>query len=358
LSITWGTALVSVLQYAEGLSDRQAVGQVRARMDWKFLLGLELDDPGFDFTIPGDFRSRLIAHGLEERVLARLSGAGLLRVGGRQRTDSMHVLAAVRTLNRMEFAGETVRAALEALTETCEPDSPHVITNVETTDATTDDGAMTPTIHQHLAHRRLAPDEHVAGADTHHTRRSGTGQEPALAQDAFAVDGDAEKVTCPRGAVSVSWSGQRKPSGTPVARVHFALAGCRPCPLRSRCSKAANGRWGRSLTLLPREQQEILTRQRAEQQTSPLRHPRRRRGHHLPGRPPHPAAPHPLRRPGQDPSRPRPVRHRHQPHPHRCLAQRHPARRYPRLSSRPPRSRSMTRPRSPKCGFTNGVRHD
>ena len=67
----------------------------------------------------GDFRSRLIRHGLEERVLeavlARLSGAGLLRAGGRQRTDSTHVLAAVRTLNRMEFAGETLRAALEAL---------------------------------------------------------------------------------------------------------------------------------------------------------------------------------------------------------------------------------------------------
>src|SRR6266568_260573 len=112
-------ALVPVLQYAEGLSDRQAADQVRARLDWKFLLALELDDPGFDFTILGDFRSRLIEHGLEERVLeavlARLSGAGLLRAGGRQRTDSTHVLAAVRTLNRMEFAGETLRAALEAL---------------------------------------------------------------------------------------------------------------------------------------------------------------------------------------------------------------------------------------------------
>ena len=112
-------ALVSVLQYAEGLSDRQAADQVRARLDWKFLLGLELDDPGFDFTVLGDFRSRLINHGLEEQVLdvvlARLSGAGLLRAGGRQRTDSTHVLAAVRVLNRMEFVGETLRAALEAL---------------------------------------------------------------------------------------------------------------------------------------------------------------------------------------------------------------------------------------------------
>ena len=113
-------ALVSVLQYAEGLTDRQAADQVRARMDWKFLLGLELDDPGFDFSVLSDFRARLIEHGLEEKVLEPGPGAaardlGLLRAGGRQRTDSTHVLAAVRTLNRMEFVGETLRAALEAL---------------------------------------------------------------------------------------------------------------------------------------------------------------------------------------------------------------------------------------------------
>ena len=79
-------ALVSVLQYAEGLSDRQAADQVRARLDWKFLLGLELDDPGFDFTVLGGFRSRLIGHGLEERVLeavlARLSAAGCCAPAG------------------------------------------------------------------------------------------------------------------------------------------------------------------------------------------------------------------------------------------------------------------------------------
>ncbi|MEU9546713.1 transposase [Streptomyces mirabilis] len=112
-------ALVAVLQYAEGLTDRQAADQVRARMDWKFLLGLELDDPGFDFSVLSDFRARLIEHGLEEKVLdlvlERISALGLLRSGGRQRTDSTHVLAAVRTLNRMEFVGETLRAALEAL---------------------------------------------------------------------------------------------------------------------------------------------------------------------------------------------------------------------------------------------------
>src|SRR5262245_32870475 len=67
-------ALVSVLQYAEGLTDRQAAEQVRARMDWRYLLGLELDDPGFDFTVLSVFRSRLLAHSLEERVLERVLG--------------------------------------------------------------------------------------------------------------------------------------------------------------------------------------------------------------------------------------------------------------------------------------------
>ncbi|WP_329528750.1 IS1182 family transposase [Streptomyces sp. NBC_01462] len=112
-------AMVSVLQFAEGLTDRQAADAVRARIDFKYCLGLELDDPGFDFSVLSEFRDRLIAHGLEEQVLdtllQRLSGLGLLRAGGRQRTDATHVLAAVRAVNRMEFVGETMRAALEAL---------------------------------------------------------------------------------------------------------------------------------------------------------------------------------------------------------------------------------------------------
>ncbi|WP_030549401.1 IS1182 family transposase [Streptomyces albus] len=414
-------ALVSVLQYAEGLSDRQAADQVRARMDWKFVLGLELDDPGFDFTVLGDFRSRLIKHGLEERVLevvlSRLSDAALLRAGGRQRTDSTHVLAAVRTLNRMEFVGETLRAALEVLaatapdwlgglissawverygarvdnyrfpkgenvrrewaeqvgrdgfvlldavdeaaarawlreipavrtlrrawaeqyhrdgegvrwregkdlppardrlsspydtdahygnkrgsgwcgykvhlSETCDPDAPHLITSVETTNATVNDMEVTGTVHERLAGRGLTPREHLVDAgyvtaahilaareehgidllgpvaiDAHHSGRDA--RAPDLSQAAFQTDWDAKKVICPQGAASVSWSQQRKASGTPLVRVHFALADCDACPLRPRCTKAANGKWGRSLTLLPRKQQQILEQRRAEQQT-------------------------------------------------------------------------------------------
>ncbi|MEV7995713.1 IS1182 family transposase [Streptomyces sp. NPDC086077] len=112
-------ALVSVLQFVENLTDRQAAHAVRARIDVKYLLGLELTDPGFDFTVLTGFRQRLLDHGVEERVLdlllERLAGQGLVSAGGRQRTDSTHVLAAVRRLNRLEFVGATLRACLEAL---------------------------------------------------------------------------------------------------------------------------------------------------------------------------------------------------------------------------------------------------
>jgi transposase len=111
--------LVTVLQFVENLTDRQAAQQVAGRIDWKYALGLELADPGFDFSVLSGFRDRLIDHGLQERaldlLLARLVSLGLVKPGGRQRTDSTHVLSAVRALHRLEFCAETVRAALEAL---------------------------------------------------------------------------------------------------------------------------------------------------------------------------------------------------------------------------------------------------
>ncbi|MFJ1559804.1 IS1182 family transposase [Streptomyces mirabilis] len=115
-------ALVSVLQFAENLSDRAAADAVRTRIDWKYALGLELEDPGFDHSVLCEFRSRLAeqdgaADQLLELMLDRLVAAGLLKAGGRQRTDATHVLAAVRTLGRLELVGETLRAALEELAE-------------------------------------------------------------------------------------------------------------------------------------------------------------------------------------------------------------------------------------------------
>jgi transposase len=112
-------ALVSVLQFAEGLSDRQAADAVRGRIDWKYALCLELADTGFDASVLSEFRARLVAgdaaQRLLHRMLDRLRERRLLGRGGRQRTDATHVLAAVRELNRLELVTETLRAALEAL---------------------------------------------------------------------------------------------------------------------------------------------------------------------------------------------------------------------------------------------------
>jgi len=291
----WRLALVTVMQFAEGLPDRQAADAVRGRIDWKYALGLEVDDAGFDASVLSEFRARLVAGGAEETLLDTLltqfRDRGLLKARGRQRTDSTHVLAAIHVLNRLECVGETLRHALNALavttpewlrswvpsawvdrygrpiaeyrlpsgraaryalaesmgadgfhllaavydpsapswlrdvpavrtlrrvwvqqfyapadavrwrdaddlppasllirspydpearygkkrdtewsgykvhlTETCDDAAPHLITNVETTPATTTDVAMTGTIHTHLAAKGLLPDEHIVDA--------------------------------------------------------------------------------------------------------------------------------------------------------------------------------------------------
>ncbi|WP_329276511.1 IS1182 family transposase [Streptomyces sp. NBC_01451] len=114
-------ALVSVLQFAEDLSDRAAAQAVRTRIDWKYALGLELEDSGFDHSLLCDFRARLVEGDAADRMLGvmlkRLTEAGLLKSGGRQRTDATYALAAVRRLSRLELAEESLRAALEELAE-------------------------------------------------------------------------------------------------------------------------------------------------------------------------------------------------------------------------------------------------
>jgi len=112
-------ALVTVFQMAEDLTDRQAADAVRDKISWKYALGLDLDDEGFDASVLSEFRTRVVEHGLEQRVLDLLLEAlvahGLVAAGGEQRTDSTHVVSAVRDLNRLELAGESVRACVEAI---------------------------------------------------------------------------------------------------------------------------------------------------------------------------------------------------------------------------------------------------
>ena len=134
------------MQFAEGLSDRQAASAVRSRIDWKYILGLELTDRGIDHSILSEFRTRLLESGEEEKLLEvmlnQLKQTSLIKQRGKQRTTN--------------WTGYKVH-----LTESCDSDLPHLITNVETTPATTNDVEVTSTIHQSLAHKQLLPKKHL-----------------------------------------------------------------------------------------------------------------------------------------------------------------------------------------------------
>lgn len=386
-------ALVTVMQFAEGLSDQQAADAVRSRIDWKYALGLELTDSGFDASVLSEFRSRLVMGHAElllfEALLQRLREAGLLKARGRQRTDSTHVLAAIQTLNRLECVGETMRQALNALavaapdwlqawvptawferyerrfeefrlppgrperyalaetigadgfqllravyapttlpwlrklpaietlrrvwvqqfygpeepvrwreaddlppstrlicspydpdarysqkrsttwtgyrvhlTETCDDDAPHLITDVETTPAPVSDAGMTTTIQQNLAARDLLPDEHLVDAgyttaevlvesqqgqqvtligpvitDPSWQARAQTGFEVAN----FVLDWEQRMATCPQGRQSVSWVSGQHDHAPEIVTIKFARADCGPCVVRARCTRSASG---------------------------------------------------------------------------------------------------------------------
>ena len=115
----WRLALVTLMQFRKTRSDRQAAESVRARIDWKYLLSLDLTDPGCDFSVLSAFRDRLLAGSAVERwldkLLERCRAMGWLKARGQQRTDSTHVLAAMRVLNRLELVAKTLRAALNAV---------------------------------------------------------------------------------------------------------------------------------------------------------------------------------------------------------------------------------------------------
>jgi Transposase domain (DUF772) len=118
----WRLALITVLQFLEALPDRQAADAVRGRMEWKSLLGLPLEDPGFDCTIPSDFRARLVDGEAEQLLLDALlemfKGHGWLTARERQRTRfDPHPRQSARPAppHRLMGVGETLRCALNGL---------------------------------------------------------------------------------------------------------------------------------------------------------------------------------------------------------------------------------------------------
>jgi transposase len=409
-------ALITILQFAERLSDEQAADAVRSRIDWKYLLALPLTDPGFDPSVLSEFRKRLLdgqaEHLLFETLLTQFRQQGLLRARGRQRSDSTHVLAAVRALNRLECVGSTMRHALNSLavvapdwlltrsqpewldryekrfederlpeavaertalatdvgrdgcllltaliapdapvwlrsipaietlrrvwlqnytwteqetlrwrtneetppageyisspydydcrysqkrgttwigykihlTESCDAELPHLITNVETTTATTSDDAVTERIHEGLAQRELLPSIHLTDTgyidaellieserryqldllgpvrgDYHRQAQEGNG----FAAADFLIDWETKRATCPASQTSISWTPAVDRSSNPVIKIKFSMRDCQVCAQREACTDGKR----RSITVRPQEQHEALQARRHRQHT-------------------------------------------------------------------------------------------
>ena len=412
----WRLALVLVLQFAENLTDRQAADAVRGRIDVKYLLGLELADDGFDFSILSEFRSRLVSEGAEHLLLDALLehcvARQLLKPRGRQRTDATHVLTAARALYRLECVGEAVRQALNTLavvapswlqahvpaewvdryghrldsarlpsgkdarrawgcqvgadgyqlldavyapdappalraveavevlrriwvqqftreedrvgwreetdlppaaqrinspydpdarygakgdrtwigykahlTEACDEERPHLVTQVETTSATGTDYEALPRVQDELERRALLPAEQFADAgyvaaenivtsqqrgidligpvaeDSHWQARAGQGFDT----DHFVVDWEAHRVTCPRGEISVRWLDTFDADHQPIVRVRFDHHACAACPSRPLCTRSK--RHPRQLLLRPEKRRAALQAARERQKT-------------------------------------------------------------------------------------------
>lgn len=414
-------ATVTVLQYAEGLSDAQAAEAVRSRIDWKYLLGLPLADAGFDSSVLSEFRTRLVEQGAEAQLLTllleRFREAGMVRAGGTQRTDATQVLAAVRDLNRLEVVRETVRAALNALavaaptwlvahadpawteryddawggpgrrlterqrdrlllvigqdgvtlltavaaardettwswleripaiatlrrvweqqyrqegdrliwreaadlpaaadlvcspydvearysekrgtgwtgykahyTESCDPDQPHLITQVTTTPATTPDVLVTDAIQEDLVTQDLTPATQLVDSgylatvtlqssadrgirvvgplerESSWQTRAGKG----YGREAFTLDWEAKEATCPQGKRSSSWRSTTTRGGAAAIQVHFKVADCGVCPVREACTRADR----RSLSFPPQPLYALRQEALAQQHTAAFR---------------------------------------------------------------------------------------
>src|SRR6266568_3497022 len=415
----WRLAFITVVQFIEGLPDRQAADAVRGRIDLKYALGLELTDPGFDFSILSDFRKRLLEGGAEQvlldAMLAVFKEQGWLKPRQRQRTDSTHVLAKVRAINRLMCVGETMRFVLNSLavvagdwllehcdpewldryghrieeahlphqqterqalaesigrdgsalltdlfasdapallrtlpavevlrrvwiqnycwvngqiqwrrndnvppatlfinspydhearygkkretrwtgykvhlTETCEQDSPHLITHVATTTAPTTDEVMTETIHEELQRACLLPGQHFLdtgyitapilvssqhqyGIEVIGPRRPDVkwqaNTEGGIDVSQFRIDWEHQQATCPEGHTSSSWTPAIDNRTNEVIKIRFSTTDCRSCPRLTSCTASQSSTPRRLITVHPREQHEALQAARRREQT-------------------------------------------------------------------------------------------
>ena len=406
----WRLAFITVVQFMEGLPDRQAADAVRGRIDLKYALGLELTDPGFDFTILSDFRKRLVEGGAEhlllDAMLALFKEQGWLKERQRQRSDSTHVLAKVRAINRLMCVGEAIVAgewllaysdpewvdryghrieesrlprsqeerqavaeligrdgsnllrgifAADApavlreipavqilqriwlhnyvwvegqlcwrsnedlppgkqfinspydpearygkkretrwtgykvhITETCEKDSPHLITHVATTTATTTDEAVTEAIHSELQQTELTPRQHLldSGYITAPILVSSQQQygievigpargdvkwqantEQGIDASQFHIDWERQQAICLEGHTSISWTPAIDNRTNEVIKIKFSTKDCGHCPRQIHCIRSTKKYKRRTITIRPQAQYEALQAARRRQQT-------------------------------------------------------------------------------------------
>jgi transposase len=172
------------------------------------------------------------------------------------------------------------------LTETCDSELPRIITNVETTPASTPDDNMVAVVHKSLAQQALLPSEHLVDKGYTDSRvlvdskqqhgvtivgpvaddpswqaRSDDG----LTESQFQVDWDRQVVTCPAGKQSISWLPNTWPENGMEFEARFARKDCTPCSLRSRCTRAKNE--PRIIGLQARQHYEALQSARQDQTT-------------------------------------------------------------------------------------------
>ncbi len=424
----WRLALITIFQFIENLSDRAASESVRARIDWKYALSLDLEDSGFDSTVLCEFRARLIAgeaeNSLFDKLLDWCRGRKMLKARGKQRTDSTHVLAFVRGINRLECVLESMRSALNAiakespewlnqmfqqewlfryyqrgsnarvphsaagrqefaetvgrdahalldavyhwsdlladrkieaveilrrvviqqfytdengihwrtaaegtppsiifinsphdleahygkkrslqwtgykiyLTETCDEESPRLITNVETTSAPVADFYLTEPIHRALKKKNLLPAMHLAGTGfvdaelilaaeqnynidllgpSHLDRQWQSRNNPQFCAENFLFDWQQKKAICPAGKTSSSWSDAQTDTAKEVVKIKFSTKDCGVCSFRADCTKSKRVR--RTLTILPEVQYESQRKIREREKTEEYRKEYRRR---------------------------------------------------------------------------------
>jgi len=174
------------------------------------------------------------------------------------------------------------------LTETCEDDTPNLITAVETTPGPVADGAVTPRIHQDLAEHDLLPGRHVVDTgyldaellvtipeqygvdllgptrkDYHWQARAGQGFDA----QGFAIDWGHEQATCPAGHTSISWTPAVDNRRNRVIKIKFSTKDCGPCPPRADCIRSRKPSPRRTITVRPHEQYEALRAAREREQT-------------------------------------------------------------------------------------------